>query len=41
LELLVNGSGPELLERLRAHNPESLSTEALTLEEIFVAVLKS
>jgi ABC-2 type transport system ATP-binding protein len=41
LELLVNGSGPELLERLRAHNPESISTEALTLEEIFVAVLKS
>jgi len=41
LELLVNGSGPELLERLRALNPEALSTEALTLEEIFVAVLKS
>ena len=41
VELLVNGSGPELLERLRAHNPESISTEALTLEEIFVAVLKS
>ena len=41
VELLVNGSGPELLERLRAHNPESLSTESLTLEEIFVAVLKS
>jgi ABC-2 type transport system ATP-binding protein len=41
LELIVNGSGPELLERLRQHNPETLSTEALTLEEIFVAVLKS
>jgi ABC-2 type transport system ATP-binding protein len=41
LELIVNGSGPELLERLREHNPEALSTEALTLEEIFVAVLKS
>ncbi|HYL62858.1 MAG TPA: ABC transporter ATP-binding protein [Candidatus Methylomirabilis sp.] len=41
LELVVNGSGPELLERIRKHNPESLSTEALTLEEIFVAVLKS
>jgi ABC-2 type transport system ATP-binding protein len=41
LELLVNGSGPELLERLRALNPEALSTEALTLEEIFVAALKS
>ncbi len=41
LELIVNGSGPELLERLRKHNPEALSTEALTLEEIFVATLKS
>ncbi|HXY23550.1 MAG TPA: ABC transporter ATP-binding protein [Candidatus Acidoferrum sp.] len=41
LELVVNGSGPELLERLRAHNPEALTTEALTLEEIFVAALKS
>jgi ABC-2 type transport system ATP-binding protein len=41
LELIVNGAGPELLERLRQHNPETLSTEALTLEEIFFATLKS
>jgi len=41
LELIANGSGPELMERLRQHNPEALSTEALTLEEIFVATLKS
>ena len=41
LELIVNGSDPELLERLRRHNPEALATEALTLEEIFVATLKS
>jgi ABC-2 type transport system ATP-binding protein len=41
LELIANGAGPELLERLRAHNPEALSTESLTLEEIFVATLKS
>lgn len=41
VELIVNGSGPELLDRLREHNPEALSTEALTLEEIFVAALKS
>ena len=41
LELIVNGGGPELLERLREHNPEALTTEALTLEEIFVATLKS
>ena len=41
LELIANGAGPELLERLRQHNPETLTTEALTLEEIFVAALKS
>src|SRR5882672_5722748 len=41
LELIVNGTGPELLERLREHNPEAVTTEALTLEEIFVATLKS
>jgi ABC-2 type transport system ATP-binding protein len=41
LELIVNGSGPELLERLRQYNPETLSTESLTLEEIFFATLKS
>jgi ABC-2 type transport system ATP-binding protein len=41
LELIANGSGPELMELLRQHNPEALSTESLTLEEIFVATLKS
>src|SRR6267154_6146740 len=41
LELITNGAGPELMERLRQHNPEALSTEALTLEEIFVATLQS
>lgn len=41
LELVANGSGTELVERLRQHNPEALSSEALTLEEIFVATLKS
>jgi len=39
LEVIANGAGPELVERLRQHNPETLSTEALTLEEIFVATL--
>jgi len=29
------------MARLRQHNPEELSTESLTLEEIFVATLKS
>jgi ABC-type multidrug transport system ATPase subunit len=41
LELIANGSGAELMERLRHHNPEALSTESLTLEEIFVATLKA
>jgi ABC-2 type transport system ATP-binding protein len=41
LELIVDGAGPELLELLRQHRPDALSTEALTLEEIFVATLKS
>src|SRR6266446_6167435 len=41
LELIVNGAGPELLERLRQHNPEALTTESLTMEEIFFASLKS
>jgi ABC-2 type transport system ATP-binding protein len=41
LELIVNGGGPELIARLRQHNPETLTTEALTLEEIFFATLQS
>jgi ABC-2 type transport system ATP-binding protein len=40
LELIVNGGGPELLRQLEALKPESLSTEALTLEEIFMATLQ-
>jgi ABC-2 type transport system ATP-binding protein len=41
VDVIVNGSGPDLLERLREHDPEALSTEALTLEDIFVVSLKS
>jgi len=41
LELIVNGGGPALLEQLRLRNPESLTSEALTLEEVFVATLKT
>jgi ABC-2 type transport system ATP-binding protein len=41
LDLIVNGGGPELIRRLQEHNPEMLTTESLTLEEIFVAALKS
>jgi len=41
LDLVVNGGGPEVLAQLQKHHPEALSTESLTLEEIFVAALKS
>ena len=41
LEIVANGGAAELLERLRTHAPEELSTQALRLEEIFVATLKS
>jgi len=38
--VIVNGNAGEVLERLRARSPESLSMEALTLEEIFVSTLQ-
>ena len=37
LELIVNGNGDELLARLRGMKPAELTTESLTLEEIFMA----
>ncbi len=40
LELIVNGEGAQIAERLRSLGPESLTSEALTLEEVFVAALK-
>ncbi len=40
LELTVNGHAEEILEQLQALSPEAITTEALTLEEIFVAALK-
>lgn len=40
VELTVNGHAEEIIEKLRAASPEALTTEALTLEEIFVATLK-
>jgi len=40
LELTVNGHSEEVLRRLQALGPEELKTEALTLEEIFVAALR-
>jgi ABC-2 type transport system ATP-binding protein len=40
LELVVNGHSEQVLQQLRSFSPESIETEALTLEEIFVATLK-
>lgn len=40
LELIVNGEGRQILEQLKGLSPESLTSEALTLEEVFVATLK-
>jgi ABC-2 type transport system ATP-binding protein len=40
LELIVNGEGPQVLEQLKSFSPESVTSEALTLEEVFVATLK-
>lgn len=40
LEIIANGGGPAILEQLRGLGPESLTSEALTLEEVFVATLK-
>jgi hypothetical protein len=37
LEILANGSSEELLAKLKVLQPEELRTEALTLEEIFIA----
>jgi len=37
VEILANGNSDALLEKLRAHQPEQLHVEALSLEEIFVA----
>jgi hypothetical protein len=37
VEILANGNSEQLLAELKAHQPEELKTEALTLEEIFVA----
>ncbi|MBS1839871.1 MAG: ABC transporter ATP-binding protein [Acidobacteria bacterium] len=39
LEIIANGAMPAIEQRLRAENPEELSSESLTLEEIFVATL--
>jgi ABC-2 type transport system ATP-binding protein len=40
IELVANGEGPHIMDQLRRLAPESLTSEALTLEEVFVATLK-
>lgn len=37
LELTVNGAHEQVLQQLRAFAPEDISTEALTMEEVFLA----
>ena len=39
-ELLVNGNAADVLARLQARSPETITTESLTLEEIFVTTLQ-
>jgi len=41
LELIANGERERLMRELEGLGPEALTTEALTLEEIFVATLKA
>ena len=40
LELIANGEGAQIMDLLRRLSPESLTAEALSLEEVFVATLK-
>ena len=40
LEVMVNGNAADVMTRLKARSPETLSIEALTLEEIFVAAVQ-
>ena len=40
IEVVVNGNAGDVLARLSARSPETLTTEALTLEEIFFTILQ-
>ena len=40
LELIANGEGQRIIEQLRGMGPEEVTSEGLTLEEVFVAALK-
>ncbi len=41
LEIIANGAAPAIEQRLRQQHPEDITSEALTLEEVFVATLKA
>src|SRR5882757_9217936 len=41
LEIIADGAVSSIQQRLQQHNPEEISSESLTLEEIFVATLKA
>jgi ABC-2 type transport system ATP-binding protein len=41
LEVVVNGNYDRILDELKSHSPEQLKSESLSLEEIFVASLKT
>lgn len=40
LELVVNGEFDRVMARVKSHSPESVSTESLSLEDIFMVSLK-
>ena len=40
LEIVANGATDQIVEKIRSYRPESVSTEALALEEIFMVSLK-
>jgi hypothetical protein len=40
IEIVVNGASGDVLERVKARSPETLTTESLSLEEIFVTTLQ-
>ena len=40
IEIVVNGNAAEVMARMKARSPETITTEALTLEEIFVTALE-
>ena len=40
VEVVVDGNAADVMARLKARSPETLTSEALTLEEIFVAALQ-